>query len=165
MDTAINMDPAIKKKSLRLFTYGLYVVTARAGEEAGAFLANWLSQASFEPPMLMIAVEQDAHSLGVLRAAGRFAVHVLESGQRELAGAFGRSHAKVGDKLAGQAWTAGSTGAPLLAEIALAAVECRIVGETPSGDHVLFVAEVVDAHFWREGTPLTMAEAGFRYSG
>ena len=159
------MDPAIKKKSLRLFTYGLYVVTAQAGEDTGAFTANWLVQSSFEPPMLAIAVEQDAHSLAVLRAAGAFAVHVLPSGAREFAGAFGRAYVKVGDKLAGHVTTPGSTGAPLLSDDALAAVECRIVTETPSGDHVLFLAEVVDAHFWREGAPLTMAEAGFRYSG
>ncbi len=158
------MDPAIKKKTLRLFTYGLYIVTAQSGEDRSAFTANWLMQASFEPPMIAIAVEQDAHSLGVLRAAGAFAVHILDSGQRELAVEFGRSHAKVGDKLAGYQTEPGSTGAPMLAE-ALAALECRIVSETPSGDHRLFVAEVVDAHFRREGTPLTMAEAGFRYSG
>jgi flavin reductase (DIM6/NTAB) family NADH-FMN oxidoreductase RutF len=159
------MDPAVKKKSLRLFTYGLYVVTAHAGEEIGAFTANWIVQSSFEPPMIAIAVEQDAHSLSVIRQSHTFAVNVLESGQRELAGQFGRATAKVGDKLAGHAWQPGSTGAPLLAEAALAAIECRVVSETSSGDHVLFLAEVVDAHFWHEGTPLTMAEAGFRYSG
>ena len=159
------MDPAIKKKALRQFTYGLYVVTTQAGEDTGAFTANWLVQSSFEPPMLAIAVEQDAHSLRVLRAAGAFAVHALPTGAREFAGAFGRAYAKVGDKLAGHATTPGSTGAPLLSDDALAAVECRVVSEMPSGDHVLFLAEVVDAHFWREGAPLTMAEAGFRYSG
>lgn len=159
------MDPAIKKKSLRLFTYGLYLVTARHGEETAAFTANWLVQSSFEPPMLMLAVEQDAHSLGVIRAAGAFAVQVYESGQRLLAGEFGKATAKVGDKLAGHAWQPGHTGVPLVPDGTLAAVECRVVGELPSGDHVVFVAEVVDAHLWREGTPLTMAEAGFRYSG
>jgi flavin reductase (DIM6/NTAB) family NADH-FMN oxidoreductase RutF len=85
------MDPAIKKKTLRLFTYGLYVVTTRTGDDTGAFTANWVVQASFEPPMLAVAMEQDAHSLGVVRAAGSFAVNVLESGQRELAGQFGRA--------------------------------------------------------------------------
>ncbi|HUS15095.1 MAG TPA: flavin reductase family protein, partial [Chloroflexia bacterium] len=157
-------DPAVKKKSLRLFTTGMYLVTAGTSDEHGAFTANWITQSAFEPPMIAIAVEQDAHSLSVIRAAGAFAVHVLESGQRELAGQFGRSHAKVGNKLAGYAWRPGSTGAPLV-DLALAAIECRVVSETPSGDHVLILAEVVDAHLWREGTPLTMAEAGFRYSG
>jgi flavin reductase (DIM6/NTAB) family NADH-FMN oxidoreductase RutF len=40
-----------------------------------------------------------------------------------------------------------------------------VVGEMPSGDHVLILAEVVDAHFQREGTALTLAETGFRYFG
>jgi len=159
------MDPAIKKKSLRLFTYGLYVVTTQHGTESGAFLANWVTQCSFEPPLLALAVEQDAHSLAVLRASGRFALHVLESGQRELAGAFGRATAKVGAKLPGHPTEVGSTGAPLLTAETLAAVECRVLSETPAGDHVLLIAAVVDAHAWREGVPLSMAEAGFRYSG
>ena len=158
------MDPAIKKKALRLFSYGLYVVTSRSGEETGAFTANWLSLTSFAPPMVVVAVEQDSLSIEVIREAGAFAINVLESGQRELAGSFGRNYAKVGDKLQGHDYQQGSTGAPLLSE-ALAAVECRVVSETLSGDHVLFVAEVVDAHVMREGAALTMGEAGFRYSG
>jgi flavin reductase (DIM6/NTAB) family NADH-FMN oxidoreductase RutF len=159
------MDPAIKKKVLRKFSYGLYVVTTGTGEERGAFTANWLVQSSFEPPMLTIAVEQDAHSLGVLQASGVFAVHVLAADQRDLAGQFGRATAKVGDKLAGYTITPGSTGCPLLPET-LGAVECRVTGTLPSGDHIIFVAEVVDAHLFREeGEPLTMALAGFRYSG
>jgi flavin reductase (DIM6/NTAB) family NADH-FMN oxidoreductase RutF len=159
------MDPAIKKKVLRKFSYGLYLVTTGGAEDRGAFTANWLVQSSFEPPMLMIAVEQDAHSLDVLRRSGVFAVHPYEAGQRELAGHFGRNTAKVGDKLAGYTTRAGTTGAPLL-EDTIGAVECRVVGEVPSGDHVVFVGEVVDAHLFHEdGEPLTMAMAGFRYSG
>jgi flavin reductase (DIM6/NTAB) family NADH-FMN oxidoreductase RutF len=163
MDNAI-MDPAIAKKVLRLFTYGMYVVTSKAGNDLGAFTADWVFQVSFEPRMLAISVENDAFSLRVMRKSKVFAVNVLESGQRELAGQFGRSTAKVGNKLEGYSYTDGSTGSPLLAE-ALGAVECRIVSEQTAGDHILFVAEVVDAHLNREGEPLTMKETGFRYFG
>ena len=110
------MDPAIKKKALRKFTYGLYLVTTAHGDDRGAFTANWLVQCSFEPPMIAIAVEQDSHSLQVLRASGAFAVHVYAEGQREFAGQFGRANAKVGDKLAGIVTRPGSTGAPLVEE-------------------------------------------------
>lgn len=159
------MDPAIKKKVLRKFTYGLYVVTTAHGDDHGAFTANWLVQSSFEPPMITIAVEHAAHSRQVLEAGGVFAVHVLRADQRELAGQFGRATAKVGDKLADYPTHPGSTGCPLL-EDTLGAIECRVVGQLPSGDHILFVAEVVDAHeFQPDGDPLTMAAAGFRYSG
>src|SRR5690349_8260474 len=109
------MDNAVAKQALRLFNYGLYIVTTASEDgEVGAFTANWVGQVSFEPRMLSVAVEQDSHSLGVIRKSGVFAVNVLESGQRDLAGQFGRAAAKVGNKLEGYEYTRGTTGAPLL---------------------------------------------------
>lgn len=159
------MDNAVAKKTLRLFTSGLYIATtANKGGETGSMLVNWVGQVSFEPRMLSLAVEDTAHFLGVIRDSGVFAINILESGQRELAGHFGKSTAKVGDKLEGHEWTPGSTGSPLLAET-LAAVECRVRSEHPAGDHILFIGEVIDAHYNRDGEPLTTREAGFKYSG
>lgn len=159
------MDTATAKKVLRMFTYGLYIVTTASEEgDTGAFTADWITQTSFEPRMLVLSVENDAHSLNVIRKSGVFAVNVLESGQRDLAAQFGRATAKVGNKLEGYSYERGSTGSPLMAE-ALGAVECRVVSELATGDHILFVAEIIDAHLNREGEPYTMKEAGFRYSG
>ena len=158
------MDPNTKKTVLRMVSYGLYVVTSATADDRGAFLANWLTQCSFEPPLIVIAVEKDAHSLKVIRAAGRFAVNVMESGQRELAGWFGRHYDKVGDKLANRELHATPSGLPLLPE-ALAWFECRVDSDTPAGDHALLVAEVIDAGFVREGITLPLKETGFRYAG
>jgi len=36
------METALKKTVLRLFTYGLYAVTAKHGEEVGLMTANWI---------------------------------------------------------------------------------------------------------------------------
>lgn len=159
------MDGVTKKSVLRLFTYGLFAVTASHQGEVSAMTANWLSQASFEPPMLMLAVEADSQSRRVIEASNAFALNVLASGQRELAGRLGRASARNPDKLAAIAWRPGqTTGAPLL-EDALAWLECRVTGSLPAGDHVVVVAEVVEVGLNREGQPLTMAEAGFRYFG
>jgi flavin reductase (DIM6/NTAB) family NADH-FMN oxidoreductase RutF len=158
------MDPNLKKTVLRMVNYGLYVVTSSTAGDRGAFLCNWLTQVSFEPPLVAVALEKEAHSLAVIRAAGRFAVNVLESGQRELAGWFGRHSDKVGDKLANRELNATPSGLPLLPE-ALAWFECRVDSETAVGDHVLLVAEVVEAGFIRDGVTLPLKETGFRYAG
>ena len=159
------MDPEVKKKALRQFTYGLYAVTAAHAGEVAGMTANWLAQAAFEPPMLMVAFEADSRTLTVVRQSGAFAVNVYESGQRELAGQLGRASVKRPDKLEAIASQPGPlTGAPLL-DAALAWVECRVTGELPSGDHVVVVAEVINAGVNRDGQPLSMAEAGFRYFG
>ena len=48
----LDLDLAAKKTVLRQISYGLYAITAAHGGERGVFTANWLSQVSFEPPLL-----------------------------------------------------------------------------------------------------------------
>jgi len=159
------MDTATKKTVLRMFTYGLYAVTARHGDEASAMTANWVTQSSFEPPLIALAVEADSHTRKVIEASGMFAVNIYETGQRELAGQLGKTWAKHHEKFDAVATRPGpATGSPLL-DAALGWVECKVVGSVPSGDHVLFVAEVVEVGLNREGAPLTLKEAGFKYAG
>ena len=158
------MDEAVKKQVLRLFTYGLYAVSVADGGEVNAFTANWLSQASFDPPMLIVSVENASKSLGMIQRSQHFAVNVLESGQRDLAGALGKSALKVPDKLNGLAYDLGETGCPLLHD-ALGWVECRVTGHLVTGDSTLVVGEVNGAGLNREGEPLSMREAGFRHAG
>jgi len=47
------MDGDQKKKALRAINYGLHVLTANDGGDYAAGGVNWLSQASFEPPLVM----------------------------------------------------------------------------------------------------------------
>ena len=158
------MDPAAKKTVLRMFTYGLHAMSVHHGEQANAFTVNWITQVAFEPPMVAVAVENDGASIELLRASGRFAISVFATGQRELAGHFGRPTARNPDKLGGATHHPSPGGLPILDE-ALGWLECAVRGELPAGDHTLFVAEVVEAGVLREGQPLTMAETGFRYYG
>jgi flavin reductase (DIM6/NTAB) family NADH-FMN oxidoreductase RutF len=159
------MDNALKKTVLRLFTYGVYAVTARQGAEVSLMTANWLTQCSFEPPLIVLAVEVDSHSRQVIEASGAFAINLYESGQRELAGSLGRTFAKHPEKVSDTAWTPSPhTGSPLLPNT-LGWIECKIISNMPAGDHILFVAEVLDVGLNHEGQPLTLKETGFKYAG
>ena len=164
------MDEAAKKAVLRLFTYGLHVITCCHGERSNAFTANWLTQVSFDPPLVALSVENDAASLPLIQAGGAFAVCVPASGSRELAGRLGRSIRRAPGKLEGLRWLqdGGSGGVPadppILADC-LGYLRCQVVGETPAGDSTLLVARIVDAGLLAEGEPLTMRETGFRHAG
>jgi flavin reductase (DIM6/NTAB) family NADH-FMN oxidoreductase RutF len=159
------MDNALKKTVLRMFTYGLYAATAKHGDDISIMTVNWSTQCSFEPPMMALAVEGDSHSRQVIESSGAFALNLYESGQRELAGNLGRTFGKHPEKIAEVAWKPGPlTGSPLL-DSALAWVECKIVSSVPAGDHILFVAEVVEVGLNREGASLTLKETGFKYAG
>ena len=160
------MDPQAKKTVLRQLTYGLYAITAEHEGERGVFTANWLSQASFEPPLVMLSVENDSSTLPLIRGSGVFAICPLASDQRELAGALGRPKARAGDKFAslGLRTIETASGCPALAD-ALGYVVCRVRDEVPAGDSVVFVAEAIEARVLAEGEPLEMRAAGFRHAG
>ena len=163
-EPALALDPVARKAVLRQFTYGLYAVTVAHAGAVNAFTANWLTQVSFDPPLVAVSVENAGQSIDLLRASGVFAVNVLDADARELAGRLGKRSRNVPPKLATLPYRLGTTGCPVLLD-ALGVVECRVTGSLPAGDSTLFLAEVVRAEVLREGRPLTMAEAGFRHSG
>jgi len=163
-EAARQEDVQSRRTVLRWFTYGLYAVTVSHEGDVGAFTANWLSQASFDPPLLMVSVEADSHSLPLIRASGRFAVNVFVTGQRDLAGHFGRKTRHVGNKLTGIPHHLEPSGLPILDD-ALGYVTAEVTGEVAAGDSVVIVARVIDAVVQRDGAPLTMVEAGFRHAG
>jgi flavin reductase (DIM6/NTAB) family NADH-FMN oxidoreductase RutF len=78
------MDANTKKLALRSFTYGLFAVSCADLGEVNIFTANWITQASFEPPLLALSVENDSKSLPMIQRSRKFTVNVLRSGQREL---------------------------------------------------------------------------------
>jgi flavin reductase (DIM6/NTAB) family NADH-FMN oxidoreductase RutF len=158
------MDQATKKKVLRTFTYGLYAISCADGGEVNIFTANWLTQISFEPPLLALSVENDSKSLPMILRSRIFTVNVLRAGQRDLAGKLGKSAIYHPDKLATIAFEIGANGCPILNE-ALAWVACEVRHTTEAGDSTLLVAEVVDTGMLGAGQPLTMAEAGYRHAG
>lgn len=158
------MDPTIKKQALRLFTYGLYVVMCDDGNTVNGFTANWLTQVSFEPPLLAISVENDSKSLPMILQSGKLTVNVLRSGQRELAGALGKSALKQPNKLDSITYSSPMKGYPILHD-GLAWVACDVRESVKAGDSTVIIAEVIDAGILAEGQPLTMNEAGFRHAG
>lgn len=158
------LDQAAKKAVLRYFTYGLYAVTCAHERDANVFTANWLSQVSFEPPMVAVSVENDSASLPLILASGLFAVNVFAAGDRELAGALGKPRARAGDKLATVDHATSANGLPIVSA-ALGYVECRVTGSLVTGDSTVVVGEVIGAGLLGDGEPLTMRDAGFRHSG
>ncbi len=160
------MSDAAAQTVLQYVPYGLYALTVKhAGEEHG-MTANWVTQASFEPAMLVVAVENTSKTIGMIRDAHHFAINVFLQGQRELAGKLARGSATAPQKLKGiKTKPAPRSGAPILTE-ALGWVECRVVATLPSGDHTLVLGEVLAAGMEHDGAqPLTLEDAGLRYSG
>lgn len=160
------MDSEVKKKALRKFTYGLYIVTAKDGEEAAAGTVTWISQASFTPPLVMVAVRNDSHLHTIVEQTRAMAVSVVGTGQDAMAAAFFRPSKIEDGRMNGYTVKFGSeTGAPIITE-APAWVEVRVTDSVARGDHTVYVTEVIDAGVSDESAvPLVLGNTEWTYGG
>ena len=139
------MDANSKKTALRMIPYGLYVLTAGTKDgRVAAATVNWVTQASFEPPLVAVGVKADSGAHALIKETNAFALNVLGKGQGPLAFTFFKPAEVKGDTISGEKFRTGTTGAPILASTP-AFVECRLVGTVEKGDHSVFVGEVVEA--------------------
>lgn len=158
------MDDAARKRILQQFPYGLFAVTVGYGGEEHGMTANWVTQVSFEPPMVAVAVENTSKTIGMIRDARRYAINLLQDTQRDLAAKLGRTSAQAPQKLKGLK-TKPIASTPVLAD-GLGWVACRLVATLPAGDHTLVLGEVVDAGVEHpDAHALTLDATGFGYGG
>ena len=140
------MDADAKKTGLRMIPYGLYVLTARnAKGEIAAATVNWVTQTSFEPPLVAIGLKPDSGSYAALKESGKFSLNMLGKGQKSMAYAFFKPVEVQEDRIQGEPYVDGENGAPLL-ENAMAAVECSVSSIIEQGDHHIVIGEVTQAH-------------------
>ena len=159
------MDPSKKRKALRSFTNGVYILTAKCGERYGAGTVTWVSQASFKPPLVMAAVRKDSNAFKCLSESRVAAIHVLRAGQENLAQRFFTPTIATQGKINGEPFQDRAAAAPILTS-APAYVECRvrqIVEE--GGDHAVVILEVVEAEFREQFQPLTIRDSPWEYGG
>jgi flavorubredoxin/flavin reductase (DIM6/NTAB) family NADH-FMN oxidoreductase RutF len=134
-------------KALGRLSGGLYVVTARQGEgenlRSGAMVASWVSQASFDPPGISIAVAKDRAIESLLQVGDRFVLNILrEDNHQPLLRHFLKRFPPGADRFAGVNVLDGvASGGPVLGD-ALAFLGCRVTQRMEVPDHWIVYAEV-----------------------
>jgi flavin reductase (DIM6/NTAB) family NADH-FMN oxidoreductase RutF len=152
----------VRDKALHHLPYALLVIGSLHGKSIVTIVANWAMQVSFAPSLLAIAIERDSRMRESIEASGFFSVNFLPADRPELAKNFLKPRAILVAEFAGTQFTPGKNGSPFLHE-ALASLECKVVHVYPTGDHITFIGEVLDARADREGEVLTLQETGLRY--
>jgi len=158
------MDPQQKKNSLRNITYGVYVMTVKSDNNYAAATVTWVSQASLDPPKIMLGLKRESKTANLVKETQLFVLNILGESQKTMAKAF-LKHANVEDgKLNGYNFCPGETGAPVLIE-APSFLECKIEKLIEGTDHDVVVAEVINAGVQNEETPLVLRSTGWSYGG
>ena len=130
-------------KALGRLSGGLYVVTARQDERASAMVASWVSQASFDPPGITVAVAKDRAIEALLQVGDRFVLNILrEDNYQDLMRHFLKRFPPGEDRFAGVNTLDGvANGGPVLGD-ALAFLGCRVSQRMEGPDHWIIYGEV-----------------------
>ncbi len=171
MSTADNSEIS---KALRKITYGFYIITTRKSSEemstrdkdyVAAGTVSWVSQASFEPKLVTIAVKKQSDLHETIEKSRIFAVNIVGKYNKDMPAPFAKDTTVKDDTINGFPFEDGQTGAPILKDVP-AYFECKVREDITIGDHSIFVSEVVaggvrDA----EALPLTEWETDMHYGG
>lgn len=159
------MDTKSRKRTLRLLSNGVYILTARAENRYGAATVTWVSQASFKPPLIMAAIRRQSNVFRCLVESGAAVLHVVGDQQQEIARRFFFPTEAGNGTINGEPFAEGTTAAPVFANLP-AYIECEVEQVVDTcGDHAIVVLRVVETGCRVEVRPLTIAETPWIYGG
>lgn len=149
------------KQALNTIPYAVSVVTVGQGGVENGLTVSWFSQVSFDPPMVMIAVDSKHYSVEFLQSTKNFTLNLLSQDQKAVAAHFAKPSDTGSDKTDGFATREAESGGPILQD-ALAFVDCELVQSHVAGSHTIFIGQVIDGAVLNAGEALTSA-SGMRY--
>ncbi|NES20561.1 MAG: flavin reductase family protein, partial [Symploca sp. SIO3E6] len=142
----------------------LCIVTTKQGELSGAMLADWVAQATFNPPGLTIAVARDRAIESLMYNGDNLVLNILKEGQHlGLMKHFLKPFGPGEDRFAGVATEEAENGSPILTD-ALAYLECTVENRMECGDHWLIYVVVENGKLLSEGvTAVHHRKSGMHY--
>lgn len=155
----------MKKKVLKSFTYGMFIFTTKANEKISAGSVTWVTQCSFQPPLVAVGLRTDGGPYHVARQSGLFALHVVPSGNKNLARSFFRTARVEGNRINGYSFTFDPQYNIPLLDDSPAYLICEVREIVERGDHHLVIGEVMDAGMREDVDPMVLLDTGWSYSG
>ncbi len=127
--------------AMRLAPATVAVITAESDGDINGLTATSFCSVSMEPPSILVCVNRDSRTHGLISASQRFCVNLLGAGQQGIANAFAST--KPGEEKLKQADTSiiKIDEMPVLEE-ASANMTCDLVHALDAGSHTIFVGTV-----------------------
>lgn len=158
------MDGEARKKILRKIPYGLYILGLKDGDKFHGMVGSWVSQCSFEPPLLMLGIKKGSYSHQMMEHSPYLSVNVPRKDQKKLVESFFRPYEVKDHKFGEIPFQVGKNGVPILEDVP-AYLECKIRQIVTGGDHDVVIVEILESELREETETLVMKDTGWHYGG
>ena len=139
------------QNTMRHIAASVYAITTKVDGQRYGIVATAFSSVSFDPPSVLICINQDASAHAPLLEAEHFCVNVLGLSNRAIADNF--MSKKGEDRFAMGDWQE-ELGVPILGD-AQSSMVCKTVDRHKFGTHTIFIGELLSAHHRADAKPLT----------
>jgi len=153
------------RPGLRLLTYGLYVASV-GGSEIVAAVINWVSQTSFNPPLVVIALKKDSSINRMFRDKGYITLNVVPEGDIEMVKAFFGKLNFTDDSVNGYRYKVSEKSGGIILLDSVGYIDVEIVDVVETGDHDIFICKYVEGEVFKEDSkPLVIWDTPWYYGG
>lgn len=140
-------------QALRLMANGVFVIAAEHEGQVRGFTATWVTQVSFDHPLVAVSVGKDHQTYPLIERSGEMVINILSASQSDLARHFGRKSNEDPPESRQYFQAVDGVETPILSE-SLAFLRGRVISSTDARDHTVFIVEVTDALVRRGDEPL-----------
>ena len=147
------------KKAIYNLSYGVFMVSTKAGEVANGCITNTCIQVASNPVRIAISVLNSNYTCDLIKESGIFAVSILDNDCTfETIKHFGFQSGRDVDKFGNITPPTDCNDVPYLGWQSCAVISGKVVEQHDLGTHTLFIAEVVDAKVLSDKEPITYAK-------
>lgn len=150
--------------ALEVIPYALWVCIAGGQEGFSAIVVTWVSQISFSPTLIGVALENDSDFLKRVLSTGEFTLAMLpREGGKDMAKRVLKNGGTVvdpegdGHVMTRYPWVGVPSGA-------LGALRLAVDKSVLAGDHTLVIGRVTEQDRWVSGPPLHLSDTGWKYT-
>ncbi|MBA3857603.1 MAG: hypothetical protein C0507_11905 [Cyanobacteria bacterium PR.3.49] len=164
-DTPVTTETAQKEslgKALGRIASGVFLVTFSKGGKKDGMLSTFVMQAAFNPPIVVVAVNNKRPLLDILKPGDTLALNVLSKQNMDAYKNFAKPFQEGMDRFEGIALKDGAEH-PVLANC-VSYINCKVVSYAEAGDHQLLIAEAIDGEQLNDEEPMIhLRKNGFGY--
>ncbi|MFD0932322.1 flavin reductase family protein [Psychroflexus salinarum] len=153
------------------FTYGYYVMTAlkkgdnlktQENDYIAAGTVNWVSQVSFSPEIISVAIGQKSDLNETINYSEHFTIHLLSEDHKDYVKKFGVKSTIEDGKINGAPFKKQNDQA--IIEDTLGYLTCKVVKSLNMGDHTVYFGEIINEKVQKDKKALCTMQLPSEYT-
>jgi flavin reductase (DIM6/NTAB) family NADH-FMN oxidoreductase RutF len=146
----LNMQESTPKKAFQLFKPEscVFVISVKEDGSPSGMVAGWQMKCSIDPPLFAVSLSKKGFTHKLIQQSKEFVVAVPNESLTEEVKYFGSVHGDEEDKFnisKIETEKAHYVKTPLISRATIN-FECKLYKQTDSGDHIIFIGEILAAH-------------------